>query len=106
MTGEEELGGLAGFLWAEMERADEGQVLRYRGYNIRPRSYEVLAGPNDPAGWIPYAEVWLDRRARSRSSRCRFRTESWRQEKKRTASLCRWLARGSAKRGEDAIREE
>lgn len=29
----------------------------HKGYVVEVRSYEVLAGPHNPAGWVP--SVWL-----------------------------------------------
>lgn len=30
----------------------------YKGYVFEPRSYHVLKGPDNPAGWAPHAWLW------------------------------------------------
>lgn len=37
----------------------EPPKVSYKGYVIELRSYEVLAGPRNPAGWVPNAWLWM-----------------------------------------------
>lgn len=32
----------------------------YKGYVFEPRSYQVLKGPDNPAGWVPHVWLWRD----------------------------------------------